>query len=368
MDPAAGARPAEELRDAVDDGLREGPRQYTCGGGCCASSASSETSILRTTRLHVTSLTGMGLPRRHSSLVTRGDHSRRGSRSRPTGSTRCGCVRSWRSAKDELPRHIAVLCDGNRRWARDAGHDDVSYGYRMGAAKIAEMLRWCQETGIEMATVYLLSTENLQRDPRRTRRADRDHHRRRRGDLRARQPLERAHRRRPRAARRGARAAAARRRRLDHGRRRRIPRQRRRRLRRTAGDRRRRPRAAGQGTGQRRDRRAARSRPSPSTPSRRTCTPRVSPIPTSSSGPRGSSGCRASCCGRAPIRRCGSPRRTGRRSGGSTSCARCATTPCGTAATARLGHVRTGAWLRCPRSFSRLSWWLGLYLLARDPA
>ncbi len=31
--------------------------------------------------------------------------------------------------------------------------------------KIAEMLRWCQETGIEMATVYLLSTENLQRDP-----------------------------------------------------------------------------------------------------------------------------------------------------------------------------------------------------------
>ena len=68
------------------------------------------------------------------------------------------------SSKAELPRHIAVLCDGNRRWARDAGHEDVSYGYRMGARKIAEMLRWCQETGIEMATVYLLSTENLQRD------------------------------------------------------------------------------------------------------------------------------------------------------------------------------------------------------------
>jgi short-chain Z-isoprenyl diphosphate synthase len=64
-----------------------------------------------------------------------------------------------------LPRHIAVLCDGNRRWARSAGYDDVSYGYRMGAAKIAEMLRWCQEAGIEMATVYLLSAENLRRDP-----------------------------------------------------------------------------------------------------------------------------------------------------------------------------------------------------------
>ena len=69
------------------------------------------------------------------------------------------------ASKSELPRHIAVLCDGNRRWARDAGHDDVSYGYRVGADKIAEMLRWCHEAGIEMATVYLLSTENLQREP-----------------------------------------------------------------------------------------------------------------------------------------------------------------------------------------------------------
>jgi short-chain Z-isoprenyl diphosphate synthase len=68
-------------------------------------------------------------------------------------------------SRSELPRHIAVLCDGNRRWARDEGHDDVSYGYRVGADKIAEMLRWCQEAGIELATVYLLSTENLQRDP-----------------------------------------------------------------------------------------------------------------------------------------------------------------------------------------------------------
>lgn len=69
------------------------------------------------------------------------------------------------ASRSNLPRHIAVLCDGNRRWARDAGYDDVSYGYRMGAAKIAEMLRWCADAGIEMATVYLLSTENLQRDP-----------------------------------------------------------------------------------------------------------------------------------------------------------------------------------------------------------
>jgi short-chain Z-isoprenyl diphosphate synthase len=67
-------------------------------------------------------------------------------------------------SKSELPRHIAVLCDGNRRWAREVAYSDVSYGYRMGAAKIAEMLRWCADAGIEMATVYMLSTENLQRD------------------------------------------------------------------------------------------------------------------------------------------------------------------------------------------------------------
>ncbi|MCU1696822.1 MAG: Short-chain Z-isoprenyl diphosphate synthetase [Mycobacterium sp.] len=68
-------------------------------------------------------------------------------------------------SRADLPRHVAVLCDGNRRWARDEGHDDVSYGYRVGADKIAEMLRWCQDAGVELATVYLLSTENLQRDP-----------------------------------------------------------------------------------------------------------------------------------------------------------------------------------------------------------
>jgi len=74
-------------------------------------------------------------------------------------------LRQGLTRKDALlPRHIAVLCDGNRRWARELGYNDVSYGYRMGAAKIAEMLRWCQDAGIEMATVYLLSTENLRRD------------------------------------------------------------------------------------------------------------------------------------------------------------------------------------------------------------
>ncbi|WP_040630032.1 isoprenyl transferase [Smaragdicoccus niigatensis] len=67
-------------------------------------------------------------------------------------------------AKAQRPRHVAVMCDGNRRWARENGFTDVAHGHRMGALKIAELLRWCDEAGIELATIYLLSTENLRRD------------------------------------------------------------------------------------------------------------------------------------------------------------------------------------------------------------
>lgn len=63
-----------------------------------------------------------------------------------------------------LPRHVAVMCDGNRRWAKEAGFTDVAHGHRAGAVKIAEMLGWCDELGIDVATIYLLSTENLGRD------------------------------------------------------------------------------------------------------------------------------------------------------------------------------------------------------------
>lgn len=63
-----------------------------------------------------------------------------------------------------LPAHVAIICDGNRRWAREAGFEDVSHGHRVGAQRIAEMLSWCAELDIETVTIYLLSTENLARD------------------------------------------------------------------------------------------------------------------------------------------------------------------------------------------------------------
>ncbi|EGD56441.1 isoprenyl transferase [Gordonia neofelifaecis] len=65
---------------------------------------------------------------------------------------------------ERIPRHVAIICDGNRRWAREAGFEDVSHGHRVGAQRIADMLGWCSELGIEAVTIYLLSTENLTRE------------------------------------------------------------------------------------------------------------------------------------------------------------------------------------------------------------
>jgi len=65
-----------------------------------------------------------------------------------------------------LPRHVGVILDGNRRWAKATGYEDAAEGHRRGAAKIDELLGWCSEFGIPVVTLWLLSTENLQsRDP-----------------------------------------------------------------------------------------------------------------------------------------------------------------------------------------------------------
>lgn len=63
----------------------------------------------------------------------------------------------------ERPRHVALMLDGNRRWARDAGLVDVNDGHRAGAAKITDLLEWCREADVEVATLFLLSTDNLTR-------------------------------------------------------------------------------------------------------------------------------------------------------------------------------------------------------------
>ena len=64
--------------------------------------------------------------------------------------------------RGEMPKHVAIILDGNRRFARKAGMDERQ-GYQLGAEKLEEVLGWCQELGIRYGTVYAFSTENFNR-------------------------------------------------------------------------------------------------------------------------------------------------------------------------------------------------------------
>jgi len=64
--------------------------------------------------------------------------------------------------EDKLPKHIGVMLDGNRRWAKAVGRD-TAHGHRAGAANIEPLLGWCEEIGVEVVTLWLLSTDNLNR-------------------------------------------------------------------------------------------------------------------------------------------------------------------------------------------------------------
>lgn len=59
------------------------------------------------------------------------------------------------------PQHVAMILDGNRRWAKLRSLGSSSQGHRAGADKIHEFLTWCEEQGVSVVTLYLLSTDNL---------------------------------------------------------------------------------------------------------------------------------------------------------------------------------------------------------------
>ncbi len=67
--------------------------------------------------------------------------------------------------REPLPRHIGLILDGNRRFARRLGLADVIQGHERGAAKLEDALEWFEELGIRMVTIWILSTENLDRPP-----------------------------------------------------------------------------------------------------------------------------------------------------------------------------------------------------------
>jgi len=69
-------------------------------------------------------------------------------------------IRRWLASQD-LPKHVAMILDGNRRWAKARAFETAASGHRAGAAKFREFLVWCDDLGIRVTTLYLLSTDNL---------------------------------------------------------------------------------------------------------------------------------------------------------------------------------------------------------------
>ena len=67
--------------------------------------------------------------------------------------------------KDKLPRHIAIIMDGNGRWAQKRSLNRIA-GHRTGIKKAKEVIRSCREIGIEVLTLYAFSTENWKRPQR----------------------------------------------------------------------------------------------------------------------------------------------------------------------------------------------------------
>jgi short-chain Z-isoprenyl diphosphate synthase len=63
---------------------------------------------------------------------------------------------------EQMPAHIGVMVDGNRRWAKLAGAATRD-GHQAGADKIHEFLGWCDELGVKVVTLYMLSTDNMNR-------------------------------------------------------------------------------------------------------------------------------------------------------------------------------------------------------------
>jgi short-chain Z-isoprenyl diphosphate synthase len=61
-----------------------------------------------------------------------------------------------------IPHHVAVVLDGNRRWAK-ASRAPKSSGWQAGAEKVTEFLGWCRGVDVKVVTLFLLSTDNLNR-------------------------------------------------------------------------------------------------------------------------------------------------------------------------------------------------------------
>ena len=63
----------------------------------------------------------------------------------------------------DVPRHLGIILDGNRRYALERGVPDIREAYALGAEKLDEVLEWCAEIGISAVSLWVFSTDNFHR-------------------------------------------------------------------------------------------------------------------------------------------------------------------------------------------------------------
>ena len=73
-------------------------------------------------------------------------------------------IRESGVALELVPKHVAVIMDGNRRYGRSKYHN-ATRGHRDGSETLVEFAKWCCIEGVQVLTVFAFSTENWQRDP-----------------------------------------------------------------------------------------------------------------------------------------------------------------------------------------------------------
>ena len=66
---------------------------------------------------------------------------------------------------ENIPKHIVLFPDGNRRWAKERGMDTLE-GHRVGYERAVQLVDWCQERGVKALTIFGFSTENWNRTER----------------------------------------------------------------------------------------------------------------------------------------------------------------------------------------------------------
>lgn len=76
-------------------------------------------------------------------------------------------IYEWYITKDlkpeKMPKHVAIIMDGNRRFSKMQGNIDVVKGHEVGVSTLENVLNWSIELGIEIITAYAFSTENFNR-------------------------------------------------------------------------------------------------------------------------------------------------------------------------------------------------------------